>query len=173
MNDPEAKVTAFLTMPSPVGELLLLADGPALTHCLFAEERTTQPAPGWRDGSGNPLLLEARRQLRAYFARELSEFSLPLAPVGTPFQGKVWQQLQLIPYGTTWSYRDLAQRIDHPKAYRAVGLANGQNPLSIIVPCHRVIGANGSLVGYGGGLPRKTWLLDLEQGRQALGLPGA
>ena len=161
----------FLSMPSPVGDLLLLANGPALTHCLFAEEHSGPRPAAWHDGSANPLLLEARRQLRAYFAAELREFTLPLAPEGTAFQLLVWQKLRLIPYGTTWSYGEMARRIDNPKASRAVGLANGRNPLSIIVPCHRVIGASGALVGYGGGLPRKVSLLDLEQGRRRLELP--
>ena len=163
----------FLTMPSPVGDLLLISNGAELTHCLFAGEDCPQPTAEWRDGSQSALLCETRRQLQAYFAGQLREFSVPLAPSGTTFQQQVWQQLRLIPYAATWSYGELARRVGNPKASRAVGLANGKNPLSIIVPCHRVIGANGSLVGYGGGLERKVLLLNLEKGRQPLDLRAA
>ncbi|MEO7795423.1 MAG: methylated-DNA--[protein]-cysteine S-methyltransferase, partial [Thermoanaerobaculia bacterium] len=119
--------------------------------------------------------VETRRELEAYFAGELREFSLALAPEGTLFRQKVWRALLDIPYGATESYGALAQRIGLPQAARAVGLANGRNPISIVVPCHRVIGKNGALVGYGGGLERKQWLLAHEQ-RHAVGaqqrLPG-
>jgi methylated-DNA-[protein]-cysteine S-methyltransferase len=108
------------------------------------------------------LLSEAFRQLEAYLAGKLTVFSLPLAPAGTPFQRSVWKVLETIPYGKTWSYKDVAVRVGNPKATRAVGMANNRNPISIVVPCHRVIGADGSLVGYGGGLERKAWLLGLE-----------
>ena len=107
-------------------------------------------------------LREARRQLEEYFAGHRREFDLPLRLHGTQFQRRVWDVLTEIPYGVTWSYGQLAKRIDHPNASRAVGLANGRNPISILVPCHRVIGANGSLTGYGGGLDRKQWLLAHE-----------
>ncbi len=103
------------------------------------------------------------RQLRVYFAGELKEFDLPLAPDGTPFQQKVWRELCKIPYGETISYGELARRIDNPNASRAVGLANGSNPIPIIIPCHRVIGSNGKLTGYGGGLPIKEKLIALER----------
>ena len=103
------------------------------------------------------------RQLKAYFAGELENFDLPLSPQGTPFQQRVWGELQKIPYGDTISYGELARRIGNPKASRAVGLANGSNPISIVIPCHRVIGANGKLTGYGGGLPIKEKLLALEK----------
>jgi methylated-DNA-[protein]-cysteine S-methyltransferase len=112
---------------------------------------------------GDPLR-EARRQLEEYFAGERREFSLTLEPAGTDFQRRVWQALRGIPYGATMSYGELARRIGNPRAVRAVGLANGANPISIIVPCHRVIGADGSLTGYGGGLERKRFLLALERG---------
>lgn len=105
----------------------------------------------------------AREQLEAYFAGELEEFTLELAPAGTPFQQRVWRALLEIPFGTTESYGALARRIGLPQAARAVGLANGRNPISIVIPCHRVIGADGSLTGYGGGLERKRWLLAHEQ----------
>jgi methylated-DNA-[protein]-cysteine S-methyltransferase len=105
---------------------------------------------------------DAIAQLRAYFAGELRTFELPLAPHGTPFQRRVWDALLAIPYGTTTTYGRLAQQLGDPRAVRAVGLANGRNPIPIIIPCHRVIGANGSLIGYGGGLERKQWLLERE-----------
>jgi methylated-DNA-[protein]-cysteine S-methyltransferase len=111
----------------------------------------------------NPLLVEAAGQLRAYFSGKLREFQLPLDMRGTDFQLRVWRQLQTIPYGETRSYSEIACAIDSPKAVRAVGAANGANPISIVVPCHRVIGRGGKLVGYGGGLPLKKRLLDLER----------
>lgn len=107
-------------------------------------------------------LTAARRQLTAYFDSQLQAFDLPLAPAGTRFQRQVWQALRNIPFGQTQSYGELAQRIGRPKASRAVGLANGRNPISIIIPCHRVIGANGNLTGYGGGIECKQWLLQHE-----------
>jgi methylated-DNA-[protein]-cysteine S-methyltransferase len=119
----------------------------------------------WRTGGwkrDDAALSEARAQLQAYFAGELRGFELPLAAEGTPFQQRVWRALCDIPYGETISYGELARRIGQPAAARAVGLANGQNPIAIVVPCHRVIGANGSLTGYGGGLERKRWLLAHE-----------
>jgi methylated-DNA-[protein]-cysteine S-methyltransferase len=108
-----------------------------------------------------------REQLDAYFSRDLKDFDLPTTAAGTPFQQQVWAALRTIPYGETWSYRDLAEAIGRPTAMRAVGLANGRNPLSIVVPCHRVIGADGSMTGYGGGLPAKQWLLAHEAGSGA------
>jgi methylated-DNA-[protein]-cysteine S-methyltransferase len=119
---------------------------------------------GARKNAANPLLCEATRQLRSYFAGELQEFNLPLDLQGTDFQLRVWQQLRKIPYGETRSYSEIAQEIHAPKAVRAVGAANGANPISIVVPCHRVIGSSGKLVGYGGGLPMKKRLLALERG---------
>jgi methylated-DNA-[protein]-cysteine S-methyltransferase len=121
----------------------------------------SRPAEG-SEASGSPLLQEAVRQLRAYFAGTLREFSLPLDPRGTEFQLRVWRQLETIPYGRICSYSEIAQAIGAPRAVRAVGAANGANPIPIVVPCHRVIGSNGKLVGYGGGLPLKKRLLDLE-----------
>jgi methylated-DNA-[protein]-cysteine S-methyltransferase len=110
------------------------------------------------------ILAEATRQLQAYFDGSLTEFDLPLDPLGTPFQSRVWAALRTIPYGTTWTYGELARRLNHPTASRAVGAANGRNPLPIVVPCHRVIGSDGSLTGYAGGLHLKVFLLDLERG---------
>jgi methylated-DNA-[protein]-cysteine S-methyltransferase len=147
---------------TPIGDVLLVGNGAAVTELVL---------PGsWTCPTQRPdaILEEAARQLEAYFVRQLQDFDLPLAPRGTPFQRNVWQALQEIPYGTTTSYSVLAQRIGKPGAARAVGLANGSNPIAIIIPCHRVIGASGTLVGYGGGLPRKRWLLDLEAGSSTL-----
>jgi methylated-DNA-[protein]-cysteine S-methyltransferase len=110
----------------------------------------------------DPVLAAAHEQLNAYFDMRLSDFDLPLEPRGTEFQRRVWDSLTTIPFGETISYAELARRIDNPKAVRAVGAANGRNPLMIIVPCHRVIGADGSLTGFGGGIDRKRWLLDHE-----------
>ncbi len=143
-------------MPSPVGELLLTAEEGALTGVWFVGSR--QPA-GPRD---DPALLEARRQLEAYFAGHLRVFDLPLAPAGTPFQQRVWQEIGCLAHGTTVSYGELARRLGAPRSVRAVAGATGRNPLAIVIPCHRVIGADGSLTGYGGGLDRKRWLLSLE-----------
>ena len=150
---------------SPVQPLLLTSDGTALTG-LFMVEHRHGPEVGadWREQADAPPFAETARQLTAYFAGGLTEFDLPLAPQGTDFQRRVWQELRRIPYGTTLSYGELARRLGSPNASRAVGLANGRNPISIVVPCHRVIGANGKLVGYGGGLSRKEILLSLEAG---------
>ena len=151
-------MTIYTTMDSPIGELTLTGDGSALTGLYM--ERRERPGADWVRGDAS--FREARRQMEAYFAGELTAFDLPLAPSGTPFQEKVWMALRTIPYGTTASYREIAIQVGNPTAVRAVGAANGRNPISIIVPCHRVIGANGSLTGYGGGMERKQWLLDLE-----------
>ena len=160
-------------VPSPLGPIDLAAEkGGALAYLGFAtaESRSRIPRALERDAADlaeDPKVLEpARRQLEAYFRGELREFRLPLALRGTPFQLRVWAELQKIPYGTTISYLELARRLGDPNATRAVGAANGANPVSIIVPCHRVIGANGSLTGYGGGLENKKKLLELERPAQ-------
>ncbi len=146
----------YTIFASPIGELLLTGVGRALTGMDF--DRI--PDPSWqRDDSAFD---EASDQLRAYFGGELTEFSLKLAPRGTPFQQRVWAALCAIPYGTTTSYGRLAGGLGNARATRAVGSANGRNPISIIIPCHRLIGADGSLTGYGGGMERKQWLLALE-----------
>jgi methylated-DNA-[protein]-cysteine S-methyltransferase len=146
---------------SPVGPLLLAGSAEALTHLYFhADSRAPRPAADWRRDAAP--FAAALRQLEEYFAGTRRSFSLALAPRGTPFQLSVWRALQAIPYGETLSYGELARRIELPGAARAVGLANGANPLPIIVPCHRVIGADGSLTGFGGGLPIKRALLALE-----------
>jgi methylated-DNA-[protein]-cysteine S-methyltransferase len=151
--------TLYSTITSPIGELLLTSDGKSVTR-LHMRTNGAWRTDGWR--RDDAALSEPRAQLQAYFAGELREFELPLAPGGTPFQQRVWRALCDIPYGETISYGELARRIGQPAAARAVGLANGQNPIAIVVPCHRVIGANGSLTGYGGGLERKRWLLAHE-----------
>jgi len=149
---------------SPVDTLLLVADDKALAGIHFSGGRRAPVIDaGWKEQPGRPLLRKAIRQLDEYFAGRRKTFDLPLAPEGTPFQLAVWRALRDIPYGETQSYGDIARRIGKPKAVRAVGAANGANPISIVVPCHRVIGADGSLTGYGGGLPRKQKLLALEQ----------
>jgi methylated-DNA-[protein]-cysteine S-methyltransferase len=157
-------MTYYTYTESPIGRLLLTSDGAALTG-LFMESHRHAPenTEGWvRDDEAAPFPA-ARQQLAGYFAGTLQEFDLPLALHGTPFQQKVWNELRNIPFGQTWSYGELARRIGQPTASRAVGLANGKNPISVIVPCHRVIGASGKLVGYGGGLDRKSTLLRLER----------
>ncbi|MBS0438518.1 MAG: methylated-DNA--[protein]-cysteine S-methyltransferase [Proteobacteria bacterium] len=156
-------------LDSPVGRLLLVADGQGLRHVAFETGRHPTPvADDWQRGPG--ALHEARAQLKAYFAGKLREFDLPLAPQGTDFQQRVWLALLRIAYGATASYGDIARAVGEPHASRAVGAANGQNPIAIIIPCHRVIGTNGTLTGYGGGLPNKKFLLDLEQKNSAFAL---
>jgi methylated-DNA-[protein]-cysteine S-methyltransferase len=146
---------------SPVGPLTLHSDGQTITGLEFDEPRyPLEPSPRGSD----KLIEQARRELDAYFAGKLKVFAVPAIGRGTPFQQKVWTALRQIPYGVTRTYGQQANAIGAPKAVRAVGLANGRNPISIIVPCHRVIGASGSLTGFGGGLERKRCLLDLEQG---------
>lgn len=150
---------------SPVGALTLAGHGSVLTHLLMADHAHRPSQAGWL--ANQEAFPAAVSQLDAYFAGELVEFDLELDMQGTDFQQRVWKALQTIPYGDTRSYGELAQQIGTPSAARAVGLANGRNPVSIIVPCHRVIGASGRLVGYGGGLERKQALLELEQRRAA------
>lgn len=148
---------AVLFFNSPVGLLTLAGNDTALTHLLFGQIEL----PGHTE-EGTPLLLQAKEELAEYFAGKRREFGLPLAPAGTAFQRKVWDALLTIPYGETRSYRQIAELAGCPKGYRAVGMANHNNPISIIIPCHRVIGANGSLTGYGGGMDVKRKLLELE-----------
>ena len=147
-------------MESPVGQLILAADDAGLRSITFT--RGEQELVASRNEDAGPLQ-EPIRQLWAYFAGELEKFDLALSPAGTPFQLEVWRRLDEIPYGQTISYGELARRIGNPKASRAVGLANGSNPIPIVIPCHRVIGSNGKLTGYGGGLPIKEKLLALER----------
>ncbi|MFD8302744.1 methylated-DNA--[protein]-cysteine S-methyltransferase [Streptomyces sp. NPDC059690] len=148
---------------SPYGPLTLVAEDGTLCGLYMTDQRHRPPQETFGDRD-DTLFDEARQQLKAYFAGELKEFTLQLHLHGTPFQRIVWDQLRRIPYGETRSYGELADALGNPGASRAVGLANGKNPIGIIVPCHRVVGADGSLTGYGGGLPRKRRLLDFERG---------
>ena len=178
MTTATTEMILYSTMPSPIGELTLASDGSALVGIYM----TKQP-PRSGDGDGtmglapgtsvegivradwvrdDHALRDARRQLEAYFAGDLTLFDLPIGLHGTPFQLQVWEALRSIPYGETVSYAEIARRIGNTTAVRAVGAANGRNPVPIIVPCHRVIGADGSLTGYGGGVERKQWLLEHE-----------
>ncbi|HEX2204561.1 MAG TPA: methylated-DNA--[protein]-cysteine S-methyltransferase [Longimicrobium sp.] len=148
---------------SPIGPLVVLVDGDgALKRILFAHEAVPAKGIEWSEERCAPVLA----QLADYFAGTRNDFDLPLAPEGTPFQRRVWEELRRIPAGETISYRALAERIGRPSAARAVGRANGTNPIPIVVPCHRVIGANGTLTGYAGGLPAKETLLALEGARR-------
>lgn len=154
-------------IPSPVGELLLAGTESALKAVRFAAGGMGDAPNPDRRRDCRPLR-EAARQLGEYFAGKRQRFELPLAPDGTAFQREVWVALQAIPYGETRSYRDIAEALGKPKAAMAVGGANGSNPLPILIPCHRVIGADGSLTGYGGGLEIKRFLLELELGSRKL-----
>lgn len=159
--------TYYTWMKSPTGRLLLVADEHGLREVVFAQGRTPPVVdPSWmRDDS---WFSEPLRQLQAFFAGELRDFDLQLKLQGTAFQQRVWTALREIPFGQTISYGELARRVGNPAASRAVGLANGSNPLPIIIPCHRVIGSNGKLTGYGGGLENKRWLLDFERNQLRL-----
>jgi methylated-DNA-[protein]-cysteine S-methyltransferase len=153
---------AHTTMASPVGDLLLtVADG-ELTGLFMPGEAVAPPAGAVRDEASFGAI---RRQLEEYFAGERTSFDLQVSPPGTPFQQRVWDELRCIAYGQTITYAELAARIGRPTAIRAAGAANGANPVSIVIPCHRVIGSNGSLTGYSGGLEAKRFLLDLERSR--------
>ncbi|GHA68383.1 methylated-DNA--[protein]-cysteine S-methyltransferase [Cognatilysobacter bugurensis] len=162
-SGPASSATTWSsTFDTPVGPLLIGAcdDGICLIEFHESKHRVAR-GPEWRDGE-HPLLDRLRTQLHEYFAGTRRVFDLPLAPRGTPFQREVWHALASIPYGQTVSYAQLASRVGRPAATRAVGAANGRNPLPIVLPCHRVIGANGRLTGFGGGLPTKHYLLQLE-----------
>ncbi|MPY33305.1 methylated-DNA--[protein]-cysteine S-methyltransferase [Streptomyces adustus] len=148
---------------SPYGPLTLVADDGVLSGLYMTEQRHRPPEESFGTHDATAFG-EAEEQLEAYFSGELKQFTLELRLSGTPFQQTVWDQLRAIPYGETRTYGELADALGNPKASRAVGLANGKNPVGIIVPCHRVIGASGSLTGYGGGLDRKQRLLDFERG---------
>lgn len=155
----------FEHVDTPIGTLTLAADADGLRHIEFPDNRHPVSRKGWipdASGAAADVLRTTREQLREYFDGTRRAFDLPLQPQGTPFQMDVWRMLATIPWGATWSYRDLARAIGKPEAVRAVGAANGRNPLPIVLPCHRVIGADGSLTGFGGGLPIKAALLRLE-----------
>ena len=153
------------THKSPIGTLTLVSDGEAIVYLEF--EKNKHPAPKFPKGE-DAIVKQAKKELDLYFAGKLKDFTVPVKPEGTEFQRACWKALTKIPYGATRSYGEQASKIGKPKAVRAVGLANGRNPIPIIIPCHRVIGANGSLTGFGGGLPTKQFLLELEQGQQLL-----
>ena len=153
---------AYDFFDSPIGPLVVAVEADAIAFLLLPKNgKPAHVAPDWHRAPAR--LREARAQLAAYFAGQLLAFDLALAPRGTAFQRSVWDQLVQIPYGDTTSYIELARRLGNPNAMRAVGAANGANPIAIIVPCHRVIGHDGQLVGFGGGLPAKRWLLDHER----------
>ena len=150
----------LMYLESPLGRLTLVEEEGSLTHVVFADSKLP---PADYQKAETPLLKKVAKQLNEYFAGQRRDFDLPLAPSGTEFQKECWQALCAIPYGQTCSYGDIAKQVGRPKAVRAVGQANHNNPISVIIPCHRVIGANGKLTGYGGGLDKKELLLNLEQ----------
>ncbi len=156
--------TLYTEMKSPLGTLLLTAEDGALTGVHFPGQKHDKPhQPDWKRGDDEPVLAKARAQLAEYFEGRRSDFDLKLAPRGTPFQQAVWRALLAVPFGATSTYGSIAAAIGRPSAVRAVGAAIGANPIGIIVPCHRIIGRDGSLTGYAGGLDRKTKLLALER----------
>jgi methylated-DNA-[protein]-cysteine S-methyltransferase len=159
----------YTTVDSPIGQLLLVGDGRCLRGLHVVEGRRPVAAGDDWIPAAEPFD-QVRRQLEEYFEGRRTSFDVPLAMEGTPFQRLVWNALLEIPYGETTSYGELAHRVGQPGAARAVGLANGSNPIAVIVPCHRVIGANGKLTGYGGGMENKRILLDLERGAETLEL---
>jgi methylated-DNA-[protein]-cysteine S-methyltransferase len=154
-------VKSMTLVDSPLGPLTLVGDDDALVGLYMVDQRHRPALEHLRDDSRLPAVKE---QLTAYWEGDLTHFDLPVMMTGTLFQQEVWAALTTIPYGQTWSYGQLATAIGRPGASRAVGLANGRNPISVVVPCHRVVGSTGSMTGYGGGLERKKWLLDLERG---------
>jgi methylated-DNA-[protein]-cysteine S-methyltransferase len=161
MKQP-AGTTWTATVDSPIGQLTLTSSDDYITG-LYMEDQNHAPTEGDTWVRNDLLFVEAIAQINAYFSGALRKFNLPIKLKGSEFQMHVWDKLRTIPYGETISYGSLARQVGNPKAYRAVGLANGRNPVGIIVPCHRVIGVNGALTGYGGGLDRKRWLLDHER----------
>ncbi len=162
MNDARGRALKYAYYPSPVGLLLLETDGEALVRLAFPAADGAPRLAGQGSVHDESALREPLDRIEAYFTGGLRDFELPLRPEGTEFQRLVWRGLLEIPYGTTISYAELARRIGRPGSARAVGAANGRNPIAIIAPCHRVIGADGSLTGFGGGLDRKQWLLRHE-----------
>jgi len=159
---------SFKTIASPVGELKLVASDKGLTAILWGNDDLDRVRLGAMiENPDHPILTEAERQLGAYFAGTLTAFTLPLDFQGTDFQKSVWEALLTIPFGETRSYGEIARQIGRPTAFRAVGAANGKNPISIVAPCHRVIGSNGALTGFAGGVEAKEYLLGLESRRAA------
>src|SRR6184192_2865427 len=165
MNPTGVSMRTHVVVDSPCGPLTLVAEGAALCGLYMVDQRHRPDELTFGSNDpGAPIFARAETELKEYFAGQRREFEVPLAFAGTPFQRLVWTALREIAYGETMSYGELAERLGKPSAARAVGLANGKNPIGIIVPCHRVVGSNGSLTGYGGGLERKRYLLDFEQG---------
>lgn len=156
-------MTYFTLTDSPLGKIKLLSDGAAITGLYFAENNVTKHIEIMTENPTLGIFELAEHQLKEYFFGERQRFDLPVKPHGTSFQRSVWNMLCEIPFGFTITYKELAARIKNPHSIRAVGQANGRNPISIIIPCHRIIGSNGSLTGYGGGIARKAALLDFEK----------
>lgn len=166
MNNPDENLFYYALLDSPLGQLLVTASEQAVHHILFEDMPQTLRILSKRheliENAAHPLIDQTQMQLAEYFVGERHSFDIPLSGQGTDYQKKVWAQLCAIPYATTWNYAQLAHHLGQPTAARAVGMANGKNPLSIVVPCHRVIGKNQKLTGYAGGLERKAWLLAHE-----------
>jgi methylated-DNA-[protein]-cysteine S-methyltransferase len=156
-------VTVFQTVDSPIGTLTLIGNGHALTGLFMNRQTRDLNTSRWRKANHDHVLLMTSGQLKEFFEGRRKEFDLPLEAEGTDFQKRCWNELVKIPFGCELSYGEVARRLGNPNASRAVGAANGQNPISIVVPCHRVVGATGKLVGFGGGLPRKAALLNFER----------
>lgn len=164
--------TTFTRLPTPLGELVLAASDIALTGVYFPTSRHGSPPTDgaeWLEHDRHEVLVRAREQLTEYFVGTRTSFDLPLEAAGSAFERRVWDALRAIPYGTTTSYSQLARRLGDIRATRAVGAANAKNPIPIIVPCHRVVGAHGELTGFGGGIDRKRWLLEHEGALMKLG----
>lgn len=162
-TDGARRENYYVIVPSPVGDLMLVADAAALKGVYFVGcKHLPAASKQWEPKAEHPILQSARKQLQEYFAGRRKIFSLPLSPIGTDFQTAVWKNIAVIPYGKTVSYSDLAQQAGQPEAIRAAGTSTGRNPISIIIPCHRVVGKNGGLHGFAGGLERKRQLLNLE-----------
>lgn len=163
----------YKTMPSPVGELKLVAGDRGIAAILWVQDRPNRVrVKATREQPSHPVLVEAERQLEEYFAGTRKQFDLPLDFLGTDFQKRVWGELLKIPFGETRSYGEIARKLGDPNRMRAVGAANGRNPIAIVAPCHRVVGANGDLTGFAGGLEAKAHLLNLELGRTAFAFKG-
>ncbi|MCY3844818.1 MAG: methylated-DNA--[protein]-cysteine S-methyltransferase [Acidobacteria bacterium] len=156
---------SYVDLETPIGTMRVVGDARGIERVDLPRSAACEPDPSWQPAPTSPpaALRDAERQLAEYFEGARRDFDLPLSAEGTPFQRQVWDELRRIPYGETISYGELARRIGKPTASRAVGAANGRNPIAIVVPCHRVIGADGTLIGYGGGLPVKEALLALER----------
>lgn len=166
-------MTSYSTLEGPLGTLLLTSDGTALTGLYFQGQRyAPEPGPEWVRRDDLPVFAQAQAWLDAYFAGDPLGVDLPLAPRGTPFQRAVWQQIERVPRGETITYAELARRTGNAAAVRAAGAATGRNPISLLIPCHRVVGSDGSLTGYAGGLERKRRLLALEAHAESACEPG-